>query len=488
MSESKAIILLVDDSEMTRYANSRILKQDGYTVVEAASGTEALRQARNRPDLIILDVHLPDIIGFDVCRQLKEDPVTSAIPVLMMSATYISNGAVVAGLTGGADGYLTAAAEPQVLLAYVEALLRLRRAEQDRLRLLEELAHQHEQLQAVLQQMPVGVILAEAPSGRLIAGNDRVEEIWGHPFVPSDSVEEYRAYLGFHPDGQPYRPEEWPLTRAVSTGEVVKNEEIDFLRGDGSRGTMLVSARPVHGTNGRVTIGVAVFEDITTRKRMEGQLRVSLQEKEILLKEVHHRVKNNLQAIYNLLYMQSIYAGDERVREMFRQSQDRIKSIGLIHEKLYQTTDLVQLNFAEYVQSLAHHLIRSYGHDPAALGLRIETGQINLDIDQAVPLGVIINELISNSLKYAFPAGNSWPEGWQAELRIELNPGAAPGELILIVADNGVGLPAEVDVANSPSMGLQLVHTLAAYMKGLIDLDRDGGTRFTIRFEAPPKT
>ncbi|MBX6343063.1 MAG: PAS domain-containing protein, partial [Thermomicrobiaceae bacterium] len=118
--------------------------------------------------------------------------------------------------------------------------------------LVAELHAAHARLEAVIQQMPAGVIIAEAPSGRLILGNDQVRRIWRQPFYPSDSIPDYDAYRGFHPDGRPYRPEEWPLARSIATGEVVTDEEIEILRGDGTRGTILVSSAPIYGRDGRV--------------------------------------------------------------------------------------------------------------------------------------------------------------------------------------------------------------------------------------------
>lgn len=217
-----------------------------------------------------------------------------------------------------------------------------------------------------------------------------------------------------------------------------------------------------------------VFADVTERKQAEEQLKVSLREKEMLLREVQHRVKNNLQAILNLLYLQAEYIQDSQVQQIFQDTQARIKSIALVHEKLFQTKDLAQLNFAEYLASLTKHLIYSYGIAPERITVSINAEVTSLDLDTAVPLGIIINELVSNSLKYAFP------EGRQGEIRIEVKANGA--QLHLTVTDNGIGFPDDVDLTNPDTLGLQLVSMLTTHLKGQLEVSRSGGTTFKIWF------
>ncbi|MCK4417131.1 MAG: hypothetical protein KAV99_03080, partial [Candidatus Latescibacteria bacterium] len=226
--------------------------------------------------------------------------------------------------------------------------------------------------------------------------------------------------------------------------------------------------------------------DITERKRAEEQIKASLKEKEILLKEVHHRVKNNLQVISSLLRLQSGYVKDKESLEMFRESCDRVRSMALIHEKLYQSEELSRVDFAKYIQDLTDHLFRSYGANSEAIRLKINVVDGLLGIDTAIPCGLIINELVSNSLRYAFP------EGREGKICIDLRSDlpAAPSDtaaqrgnkFTLIVSDNGVGLPKDLDFRNTKSLGLELVNTLADQLRGTIELDRSGGTAFKIRF------
>jgi two-component sensor histidine kinase len=217
-------------------------------------------------------------------------------------------------------------------------------------------------------------------------------------------------------------------------------------------------------------------QEIAERARAEEQVRASLQEKEVLLKEIHHRVKNNLQAVASLLYLQSKSVKDEEIREMFHESRSRIRSMALSHERLYQSQDLARVDFAEYARNLTHHLFRSYGVDPDVIKLKINAEDIFLGIDTAVPCGLIINELVSNSLKHAFPDGTA------GEVRIELRADHNGG-LTLVVSDDGVGLPEDLEFRDAESLGLQLVNNLSvAQLGGTIELDRSGGTAFKITF------
>lgn len=223
--------------------------------------------------------------------------------------------------------------------------------------------------------------------------------------------------------------------------------------------------------------------EIAERRRVEEQLRNSLAEKEILLKEVHHRVKNNLQVVSSLLELQSHTIPDQQTRKYFRDSQDRIRSMALIHEKLYQARDLISIDFGEYVNSLANYLFDSYMPDPGRIALQVEAGEVTLGVDEAIPIGLIINELISNSLKHAFPHGR------QGGISVDFRTGS-DGCILLAVADNGVGLPSDLDVAATDTLGLQVVTILTRQLRGSMEVRREHGTTFALKFGVgcPKKT
>jgi len=205
------------------------------------------------------------------------------------------------------------------------------------------------------------------------------------------------------------------------------------------------------------------------------KLELSLQEKEVLLKEVHHRVKNNLQIISSLLNLQSAFIKDEQILEIFRDSQDRVRSMALIHEKLYLSNNLAEINFAEYLSSLINTIFRTMGMQRRGINVQIQAENLLLKIDAAVPCGLIVNELVSNTLKHAFPNGNA------GVVQIQLKA-TVGGDIMLSVADNGVGLPLGLNFKEAESLGLQLVNSLVQQLGGVIDLDQNSGTKFTITF------
>ncbi|HIK28732.1 MAG: PAS domain S-box protein [Oscillatoriaceae bacterium SKW80] len=218
-----------------------------------------------------------------------------------------------------------------------------------------------------------------------------------------------------------------------------------------------------------------VTRDITERKQAEEQIKASLQEKEVLLTEIHHRVKNNLQVISSLLKLQSRYTQDKATLDMLRESQNRVKSMALIHEKLYQSPALAQIEFADYIQTLARNLLYSYSVDVNAVKLEIRVDNVYLNIDTAIPCGLLINELVSNALKHAFPGGRKgtiWIEFYQV----------ADNQLLLIVKDNGIGFPEGLDFRNTGSLGLRLVDSLTNQLEGTVEMDTREGTEFRIKF------
>ncbi len=217
---------------------------------------------------------------------------------------------------------------------------------------------------------------------------------------------------------------------------------------------------------------------ILEKRIADERIRKSLYEKEILLKEIHHRVKNNLQVISSLLRLQSNQVSDEQALKMFRESQNRVQSMALVHEKLYRSNNFSEIDFSDYVKSLAKSLYRAYDINPSKVVLNIIVEPTPIGIDIAVPCGLVINELVSNALKYAFPAG--WES--DAEIRIELGI-SDKNEIQLVVTDNGMGLPDDFSFETTRSLGVHLIKILIEdQLKGSIKLDRKQGTHYQIRF------
>lgn len=254
---------------------------------------------------------------------------------------------------------------------------------------------------------------------------------------------------------------------------------------------------PIPGPDQTPQHFVSIQRDITDRKQSEAKIHASLQEKEVLLKEIHHRVKNNLQVISSLLRLQSghLKQGTTNVESAiaaFQDSQHRVRAMALVHEKLYQSKDLAYTDFASYLRSLVQDLMRSYQDPGMPVDIQLTLESIPLSLEIAIPCGLIINELVSNALKYAFKPGfqgidtlagrRERPHPCQIEIQFYRN---GDGQFTLIVQDNGMGLPQEVDCDRASTLGLQLVSSLTQQIGGHLFYHRSPGTQFRITFADP---
>ncbi len=244
---------------------------------------------------------------------------------------------------------------------------------------------------------------------------------------------------------------------------------------DGSIHHITARGRLVRDNTGRPVRINGIIWDITARKIAEESLKTSLGEKDALLKEIHHRVKNNLQIISSLLNMQSHHISDPEGIDVFKTSMDRIRSMALIHERLYGSKNLASIQFPGYVNDLVQGLLATYSVG-RKVNLNLHVEPISFNVDNAIPLGLIINELVSNALKHAFS------EGTEGVITVSLHMKGK--NAVLVVSDNGKGFPADVDFTDTQSLGMQLVVTLVEQLDGAIELKRDKGTEFRIAFEA----
>lgn len=210
------------------------------------------------------------------------------------------------------------------------------------------------------------------------------------------------------------------------------------------------------------------------RRRAEEALRNSLREKEVLLREIHHRVKNNLQIVSSILSLQGNYIKDQKSLEMFEDSQSRIRSIALIHELLYQNEDLAKMDFKEYLSNLVTNLFRTYRID-SKISFEIDADPVTFGLDSAIHCGLIVTELVTNSLKYGFRG--------REEGKVSVSIKNLEDEYILTVEDDGIGFPDNFDYRQADSLGLQLVSTLAEQIDGQLHLNREFGTKFTLAFK-----
>lgn len=252
--------------------------------------------------------------------------------------------------------------------------------------------------------------------------------------------------------------------------------DVSFFDSEGTENWREIYLNPILAEDGSVIEVSGISHDVTEKKLSEERIRLSLQEKEVLLKEVHHRVKNNLQVISSILNLQSSYVKDEGTLQILKESQNRIKSMAFIHESLYQTKDFSSINFTEYVINLSQNLIHSYSNFDNEVKLNLDIQNVFLNLDLAIPCGLIINEIVSNALKYAFVDKSEGGE-------ITINMKTTGDFLELRIGDNGKGLPKNIDYRNTESLGLQLVVTLTDQLSGTIELDTEKGTNYTIIFK-----
>jgi two-component sensor histidine kinase len=261
---------------------------------------------------------------------------------------------------------------------------------------------------------------------------------------------------------------------AMSRDGEVRNMELHLRRRNGSTFHVLANANAAKEDSGR-TIFEGILTDITAQKENEGHLAAALAEKDVLLKEIHHRVKNNLQVISSLLNLQSRFLKHPDDVDLFKESQRRIRSMALIHEKLYQSKSLSRIEFASYARRLVESLLASNLRGAQPIGMKAELEEVYLDIQTAIPCGLIVNELVMNALKHAFPGGR----GGTIKLGLRMD---ADGRVELTVGDDGVGLPPGLNVLAGDSMGMQIVTMLTQQLDGRLEIDRSPGALFRLTF------
>ena len=259
--------------------------------------------------------------------------------------------------------------------------------------------------------------------------------------------------------------------RKVIRGQVA-GDEYTAQRRDNTKFPIILHSNPII-QNGIHEGFRGIIIDISELKNAEEKIVASLKEKEVLLQEIHHRVKNNMQIISSLLSLQAIHTGSEEAAEILKESRGRVKSMAMIHEKLYHSHNLSQLNIEEYLNNLVQDILRSYSGVSSRITANVDVEDVYLNIDTALPMGLLVNELISNSIKHAFPEGKG-----DIDVKLELNG----NEYILTVSDNGIGLPEDVDPFQASSLGLKLVVSLSIQLEGNLEVRRDGETSFILTF------
>jgi PAS domain S-box-containing protein len=319
----------------------------------------------------------------------------------------------------------------------------------------------------IFENTGTATIIVEADSTISLV-NTEFEKLYGRS---KDDIVGKRKWHDFV--SQDFLPmmKEYHATRRINPNAVPRNYEFDFIDAEGKLKNIFTTIAIIPGT-GKSLVSL---QDITDGKEGEKKLKTSLNEKDMLLREIHHRVKNNLQIISSLLNLQSRYIEDEDALDVFTESQNRVRSMAIIHEKLYNSKSMSNINFGEYITDLTDSLFYNYRVDPNRIMLNKNMDKIFFDVDTAIPLGLIINELITNCLKHAFPGDN------KGMINIDL---VKDGSFYkLNISDDGVGFPDNVDYKNTKSLGLQLVNNLVNQIDGKLELDGNNGTTFKIIFK-----
>lgn len=443
--QSERITLdVIDEALQAEYAELKSAEARVHTVISSATRTTTL--------IDLLAVLLALLVGGLISRS-----VSTRIQKLKTATQTISAGRL--------DEQLSAEAKDEIgdlARAFNQMMVTLKQSQYEVLSAKTFTDNILESMTDLLVVADASATVQRANSAAALLLGVGQDEVIGRPLSDLWADQDFVARL-----------ERLEPNQVVGNSPMINFENHCFTK-DGRKIPMSLSIATLRDFAGQPQGVVCVGRDITESKRAEEKIQASLMEKEVLLKEIHHRVKNNLQIISSLLNMQAKKITDEKSRAIFLDSQNRVKSMALIHESLYQSSDLSQIDFDEYLRKLTSQLLRSYNLDAEQIRLTFRSSSLQMSVDAAVPCGLIINELISNSLKYAFP------EQRKGEISIALQ--LTQQQYVLSCADNGVGLPPDFDIMQTNSLGLKIVRTLTEQLNGELKIHTTNGTTFEITF------
>ncbi|MBB5723407.1 two-component sensor histidine kinase [Loktanella ponticola] len=350
----------------------------------------------------------------------------------------------------------------------------------------DETANRTALLEAMLETVPVGVVLADA-TGRIVHGNSWIERNLRHPVLHSADTASYGEWVSFHSDGRQVESHEYPLSRVIKDGEDHSTLDVNYQRGDGTMFWMRVIGEPVRNSNGEAIGATVALVDIEDEVRL-------LEEKEILLGEVNHRVKNSLQLVSSILSLQARAAPDDAA-ELLKAASARVQAISSVHAGLYHDDDVRTVEFGGYLRRFCDRLADAVGAGERKISLQVEAEEIVLSADKAVPLSLIVNELVTNAFKYAFADEYIGSEGKDdsATVTVRLFSNDS-GTVCVEVADNGTGTgtqPAlksftiEQDISSNETSGLgtKLTKILAQQLGATVEKKQVDGWIVKLEFE-----
>ena len=464
-------VLVLEDSAADAELNIHELRCAGFDPQwrRVETGDEYLAALEQPPDLILADYSLPQFDGMSALKLLRERGLD--IPFILVSGM-VGEEAAVEAMKLGATDYLLKDRIARLGTA-VERALEERGLRGAKRRAEAALRESEERYRAIFEAIPPQVWTARS-DGTLDHVNQRVLEYFN---CAMEDVLEWGWQSVVHPDDLPRSLERW--SAALSSGAPYETE-FRLRRGsDGAYLWHLARAVPVRDAGGRITKWFGTNTDITEIKAAEEQIQASLKEKEVLLREIHHRVKNNLQIVSSLLNLQIRRITDPAMLKLFVSTSNRVRAMAAVHERLYESGDFAKINMAAHLESLVRMFMRA--HAPAGTDVRpvLQLEPVTVDLNIAVPLSLIANELVTNALKYAFT------DRGHGTLTITLRAGEKYHELR--VADDGPGFPSTIDPATSSTLGLRLVRDLTRQIRGELEIGSSpSGTSILVRWSANP--
>jgi PAS domain S-box-containing protein len=452
-------ILIVEDEPVTSMELESELQRWGYQSNLATSGEDAIKIATNqKPDLILMDILLEgEMDGIDAAKKIKEN---IDVPIIILTA-YINEKITSRAKSILPQNYIVKPFDTHKLKFYVEMALQKHEME-----IKIKKSEKHYKLLAdnftdVISISDLeGITRYISPSCYTLSGY-LAEELVGRElcdFIHPEDLDSVNRKLSSIKDHPFFGKAEFRL--------LCKDRNYIWVE--------IASKTILNDDTGKIDEIITITRDISERRKVEEKLRKSLEEKEMLLKEIHHRIKNNLTVISSLLSLQSNYVKDGEAREMFQESQNRARAMALIHERLYQSEDLKNINFGIYIQKLAKELLYNYTTEDK-IKLVLELDQILIDVNTAIPMGLILNELVSNAIKHAFPDGRT------GTIRISLEK-FQDDYFILEVSDNGIGFSKDLNIGDVESFGLIIVNTLINQLEATLEITSDLGTVFRVIF------